>query len=247
MDGRGGRKRDHPGDGSSRPGYAGDEPPSRRTRTGSAGTGAAGSGAASRGRTGPNSEVNISENLVSMPKGLFSAPLRRITQQKPQQIEGGAPYIKQHGKTRVEHPVDYSQHFVDTGRRPQNYIREADKESRWLEVRGARPEGAGPHLTARCPWRPVPEHPAPEQLEGRTCAPASCPADHTPRSCGGARGVASPALTGLAPPSQTDLRRFPLPSLGAKFDVIYMDPPWEEYTQCGAAGRRLGAATSAPA
>lgn len=146
-----GRKRGQPGDSGSQSGYAGDEPPSRRMRTGGAGVGAGGAGGASHGRAGRTSEVQISENLVSMPKGVFSAPLRRITQQKPQQIEGGAPYIKQHGKTRVEHPVDYSQHFVDTGRRPQNYIREADKESRWMEVRAAQPDCCRPPHRPRSP------------------------------------------------------------------------------------------------
>ncbi|KAH3745173.1 N6-adenosine-methyltransferase non-catalytic subunit [Pelomyxa schiedti] len=83
---------------------------------------------------------------------------------------------------------DYSQHFVDTGQRPQNFIRDIGLKDRFSEY---------PKLEKLV------------KLKDR-------------------------AVEASAPPAMwlsADLLTFDLESLGSKFDVIYIDPPWEEYAR----------------
>lgn len=80
---------------------------------------------------------------------------------------------------------DYCQHFVDTGERPQNFIRDYDEDKRFLDY---------PKLNELIKRKN-------EILNKR----------------------ATPAMY-----LKTDLKTFDLSSLG-KFDVILIDPPWEDY------------------
>eukprot|EP00913_Durusdinium_trenchii_P022402 g21045.t1 len=66
---------------------------------------------------------------------------------------------------------DYCQTFIDTGLRPQNFIRDLDYQNRCLAL-----PGSSPGMFLKC-----------------------------------------------------DLKTFDLASLGTKFDVVLLDPPWEEY------------------
>ncbi|KAL1507424.1 hypothetical protein AB1Y20_015998 [Prymnesium parvum] len=81
---------------------------------------------------------------------------------------------------------DYAQHFVDTGLRPANFIRDSDVAERFEEY---------PKLK--------------ELIEHKDALIAE---------------RATP-LTG----KRVDLKTFDLTTLGTKFDVILIDPPWEEY------------------
>lgn len=80
---------------------------------------------------------------------------------------------------------DYCQHFVDTGERPQNFIRDYDEDKRFLDY---------PKLNELIKRKN-------EVLSKRATPPMSL---------------------------KTDLKSFDLSVLG-KFDVILIDPPWEEY------------------
>ena len=80
---------------------------------------------------------------------------------------------------------DYCQHFVDTGERPQNFIRDYDEDKRFLDY---------PKLNELIKRKN-------EILVKRATPPMSL---------------------------KTDLKTFDLSSLG-KFDVILIDPPWEDY------------------
>ncbi len=111
---------------------------------------------------------------------------------------------------------DYCQNFVDTGERPQNFIRNVELENRFEEFPAKR-----------------------ELMERKARRLSEC----TLRSM-------TPSLT-LARPQEAiiraratapaylrcDLRTFPLSvaSLGSKFDVILIDPPWDEYARRAAA------------
>jgi len=81
---------------------------------------------------------------------------------------------------------DYCQTFVDTGLRPQNYIRDLDYSNRYSE------------------------YPKIERLIKLK--------DDI---------LAKRATPGMS--LKCDLRTFDLTSLGTKFDVVLLDPPWEEY------------------
>jgi len=83
---------------------------------------------------------------------------------------------------------DYSQHFLQTRERPQNFIRDVTIEDGFAEYpKLAKLLSAKQHI-----------------VETRK----------------------TPAMYVKA-----DLRTFDLRSLGTKFDIIYIDPPWEEYTR----------------
>jgi len=90
---------------------------------------------------------------------------------------------------------DYAQHFVDTGLRPANFIRDSDVEERFEEY---------PKLK--------------ELIEAADAKIAERSTEPTYK--------------------KVDLKTFDLTSLGTKFDVILIDPPWEEYRRrkiaCGA-------------
>lgn len=81
---------------------------------------------------------------------------------------------------------DYCQTFVDTGQRPQNFIRDLDYPNRYSEY---------PKIERLITLKD-------EILAKR----------------------ATPAMS-----LKTDLKTLDLTSLGTKFDVILLDPPWEEY------------------
>eukprot|EP00919_Chromeraceae_sp_WS-2016_P036957 GHVR01087868.1.p1 GENE.GHVR01087868.1~~GHVR01087868.1.p1 ORF type:complete len:290 (+),score=62.68 GHVR01087868.1:50-919(+) len=81
---------------------------------------------------------------------------------------------------------DYNQHFVDTGEFPSNFLRESDRQHRFVD------------------------YPRLDRLMGLKDDVVVCRA--TPQQY-----------------LQTDLSTFDLTSLGTKFDVILVDPPWHEY------------------
>ncbi|KAL3917641.1 MAG: hypothetical protein SGPRY_006326, partial [Prymnesium sp.] len=83
---------------------------------------------------------------------------------------------------------DYAQHFVDTGLRPANFIRDSDVTERFEEY---------PRL------KELIEHK--DMLIAERATPLTA--------------------------KRVDLKSFDLTSLGTKFDVILVDPPWEEYRQ----------------
>jgi len=92
------------------------------------------------------------------------------------------------GPKRMQVANDYCQYFVDTGERPQNFIRDAGLDERYAEYPRFQ------HLI------------------------------NLKRALVGER--ASPPMY-----LKADLRKMKLRSLGMKFDVIYVDPPWEEYAR----------------
>ena len=99
----------------------------------------------------------------------------------------GAWGVSGAGRGRFERAKnDYAQHFVDTGLRPANFIRDSNVQERFEEY---------PKLK--------------ELIEAKD------------------RLIAERAT----PPTskRVDLRSFDLTTLGTKFDVILIDPPWEEY------------------
>ena len=83
---------------------------------------------------------------------------------------------------------DYAQHFVDTGLRPANFIRDSDVAERFEEY---------PKLK--------------ELIEHKDALITERATPPTYKQC--------------------DLKTFDLATLGTKFDVIVVDPPWEEYRQ----------------
>jgi len=87
---------------------------------------------------------------------------------------------------------DYCQTFIDTGSRPQNFIRDLDYSNRYSEY---------PKIERLISLK--------DDILGKRATPAMC--------------------------HKVDLKEFDLTSLGTKFDVILLDPPWEEYQQrvCG--------------
>lgn len=86
---------------------------------------------------------------------------------------------------------DYCQHFVDTGQRPQNFIRDVGLADRFEEY---------PKLRELIRLK--------DELISKTATPPMY--------------------------LQADLKNFDLKSLGAKFDVILIEPPLEEYARGGA-------------
>eukprot|EP01105_Mastigella_eilhardi_P006526 TRINITY_DN1806_c0_g1_i1.p1 TRINITY_DN1806_c0_g1~~TRINITY_DN1806_c0_g1_i1.p1 ORF type:complete len:459 (-),score=62.80 TRINITY_DN1806_c0_g1_i1:31-1407(-) len=100
---------------------------------------------------------------------------RRVDKRKPEPVKN-----------------DYSQHFVDSGERPQNFVRDTDVSERFEEF---------PKLKLLVQLK--------EEL---------------------IRKHATPPMF-----LQADLKTFDLQSLGARFDVVYIDPPWEEYARRGLA------------
>ena len=100
------------------------------------------------------------------------------------------------GRGRFERAKnDYAQHFVDTGLRPANFIRDSDVQERFEEY---------PKLK--------------ELIEAKDARIADRATEPTFK--------------------RVNLRDFDLTTLGTKFDVILIDPPWEEYKRrkiaCGA-------------
>eukprot|EP00967_Tisochrysis_lutea_P088120 scaffold124862_cov32-Tisochrysis_lutea.AAC.2 len=91
---------------------------------------------------------------------------------------------------------DYAQHFVDTGMRPANFIRDSEVEERFHEY---------PKLQELVTRKD-------ERINERA----------TPPTC-----------------KRVDLRVFDLSTLGTKFDVILIDPPWDEYRRRKAAAGGL--------
>ncbi len=96
---------------------------------------------------------------------------------------------------------DYSQHFLETRARPQNFIRDVTVEDGFAEY---------PKLARLLAAKQ-------EMVESRKTPPMHV---------------------------QADLKTFDLRSLGTKFDLIYIDPPWEEYVR-RAAPFRVGTKTTA--
>ena len=100
------------------------------------------------------------------------------------------------GRGRFERAKnDYAQHFVDTGLRPANFIRDSDVQERFEEY---------PKLK--------------ELIEAKDTLINERATEPTYK--------------------KVDLHTFDLTTLGTKFDVILVDPPWEEYRRrkiaCGA-------------
>lgn len=87
---------------------------------------------------------------------------------------------------------DYNQHFLDTGERPQNFIRDHEPHLRFSEY---------PRLERLIKIK--------DELQKSTA--------HLPMQL------------------KVDLKQFDLTTLGHKFDVILIDPPWKEYSTRGAA------------
>ncbi len=83
---------------------------------------------------------------------------------------------------------DYAQHFVDTGLRPANFIRDSDVQERFLEY--------------------------PKLKELVDCKDQLITDRATPPTY-----------------KRVNLRDFDLKTLGSNFDVVLIDPPWEEYRQ----------------
>jgi len=98
-------------------------------------------------------------------------------------------------KTKMQVNNDYCQHFVDTGQRAQNFVRDSGEDERFQVY---------PRLQ--------------KLLELKTELN---------------KKRASPPMY-----MNVDLKAFDLTQLGSKFDVIYVDPPWEEYSR-RAAGKTL--------
>ena len=91
------------------------------------------------------------------------------------------------GRGRFERAKnDYAQHFVDTGLRPANFIRDSDVQERFEEY---------PKLKELIKAKDA-------KIAERATAPTY---------------------------KKVDLKTFDLTTLGTKFDVIVVDPPWEEY------------------
>ena len=91
------------------------------------------------------------------------------------------------GRGRFERAKnDYAQHFVDTGLRPANFIRDSDVHERFEEY---------PKLKELIK--------AKDDLISMRATPPTY--------------------------KKVDLKTFDLTTLGTKFDVILIDPPWEEY------------------
>jgi N6-adenosine-specific RNA methylase IME4 len=81
---------------------------------------------------------------------------------------------------------DFCQHFVDTGERPANFIRDSDVQQRFDEY---------PRLKELI------------AAKDKRIADRAAPSTY----------------------KRVDLRTFDLTMLGTKFDVVLIDPPWEEY------------------
>jgi mRNA (2'-O-methyladenosine-N6-)-methyltransferase len=91
---------------------------------------------------------------------------------------------------------DYAQHFVDTGLRPANFIRDSDVGERFHEYPKLKEL-----VTRKDEW-----------IAERATPPTT---------------------------KRADLRDFDLSTLGTKFDVILIDPPWDEYRRRKAAAGGL--------
>eukprot|EP00917_Polyrhabdina_sp_WS-2016_P006126 GHVP01013567.1.p1 GENE.GHVP01013567.1~~GHVP01013567.1.p1 ORF type:complete len:353 (-),score=71.04 GHVP01013567.1:1400-2458(-) len=93
---------------------------------------------------------------------------------------------------------DYNQHFVDTGERPQNFVRDSAPLKRFMDY---------PRLEKLI------------QLKDECNRSRAHPSQHM----------------------KVDLETFDLTSLNCTFDVVLIDPPWEEYSvrAAGAGGEEL--------
>lgn len=128
-------------------------------------------------------------DTISIIRSPVDHPKRDLPVQHPKlhhdkRHEYGPNYIKEEETLRN----DYSQHFIDSNSRPQNFIRNTDIAARFDEY---------PKLKLLASLK---DH----QVDER----------------------ATPAMY-----LKTDLRNFPLSSLGSRFDVILLDPPLEEYAR----------------
>jgi len=94
--------------------------------------------------------------------------------------------VLRHGAVEVKN--DYSQNFLETRERPQNFIRDVTVEDGFAEY---------PKLAKLLAAKD-------EMVESRKTPPMHV---------------------------QADLKTFDLRNLGTKFDLIYIDPPWEEYAR----------------
>ena len=100
------------------------------------------------------------------------------------------------GKGQISNKVklvqnEYQQHYVDTGERPQNFIRETDPEN--TEER----------------FNEYPKLKRLLELKTELIEERAVPAQYL----------------------KADLLNYDLSKIGNKFDVIYIDPPWEEYAR----------------
>jgi len=91
------------------------------------------------------------------------------------------------GGEKIEIKNDYNQHFLDTGERPQNFIRDGEAKDRFADY---------PKLERLL------------ALKDDVCQKRATP------YC---------SIT-------ADLKTFDLTALGSRFDVILVDPPWQEYS-----------------
>lgn len=120
---------------------------------------------------------------------------------------------------------DYSQHFVDTGERPQNFIRDTGKF----------------HMMCFCLFPPLrPSNVSPY----RNCHPSPSPGlknrfEEYPKLRELIRLKDEFAQSRATPPMylRTDLSRFDLGELQSKFDVILIEPPLEEYCRMNGTDR----------
>ena len=171
-----------------------------------AGAAAAARGGRSRGSAGSGAFARAERGLLLLLSLCGAAPLAASSPHHTQ-MEGGAggPMRGRGGRGRgggggggggfrgpASNPRlqraknDFCQHFVDTGERPANFIRDSDVQQRFDEY---------PRLK--------------ELIAAKD------------------KRIAERAT----PPTykKVDLRTFDLTTLGTKFDVVLIDPPWEEY------------------
>lgn len=158
------------------------------------------------GGGGGESRGPLPQSRGPPPPGVFKFPKSRIGEREVQRGgrsgRGGrgnafASRSKAHHKLPPKDEIiydpnapnnDYCQHFVDTGQRPQNFVRDHDIENRFTDF---------PKLKELI------------TLKTELIKKWAQPPMHV----------------------KCDLKTFDLGSLGSKFDVILIDPPWEEYVR----------------
>lgn len=112
--------------------------------------------------------------------------------------------------------LDYSQHFVNCGERPQNFIRDVEPDRRFLAY-----------------FRLKELMELKRSVIRARATPAQCirVSEKSPLSGQGTLHAKKARLGREGWALQADLRTFPLSSLPVKFDVILVDPPWPEYAE----------------
>lgn len=129
------------------------------------------------------------DKSVIQPPPSMPPPQVRFQQQRMMEQMGQIDYSQfLQENAQFQHRNDYSQHYVDTGFRPQNYIRDADYKTGFDDY---------PRLKELISMK--------DKLVNERATP--------------------PMFI------KCDLKKFNLKSLGTKFDVILVDPPWEEYAR----------------